>query len=168
MAKRNGALVPWILSVADGTGSRLVLHTSVIRQLESCSSVHEAGGSQGAREVSEHIGARRWLVPSNGFLTPKCATPTTADSRPMKCAVQAQSCLPPSEQIRLHCCCILRRPKNFLWHVRGICRAIFQEVSYCSSSIYIHRAARPCASSPGISAIARNTLAHLLCFLARR
>ena len=42
----------------------------------------------------------------------------------MKSAIQAQYRIPPSEQIRLHCRCIVQRPKNFLWHLRGICRAI--------------------------------------------
>src|SRR4051794_31024234 len=80
----DGALVPWVLSVADGTGSRLTPHPSVTEQLEPRSRVHEAGSSQGARQVSQHTSARRWLVRPNGFLTHRCGTRASTDSRLMK------------------------------------------------------------------------------------
>jgi hypothetical protein len=129
---RDGALVPWIFSVADGTGSRLILHTSVTEQLEPRSPVHEAGGSHGVRQVSQHASARRGLVLSNGLLTHRCGTQASTDTRLMKYAAQAKYCISPSEQIRLHWRCILRRPKKFFWHARGICRAILAMIRITS------------------------------------
>jgi hypothetical protein len=74
--------------------------------------------------MSKHTSAGGWLVRSNDFLTHTCGTRFSTDSRLVKYATQAQYRIPPSEQILLHCRCILRRPKKFLWHVQGICRAI--------------------------------------------
>ena len=120
----DGALVPWVLFVADGTGSRLIPHTSMTERLETRFPVHEAGSSQRVRRVSQHSSGGRWPVRSNDFLTHRSATRASTDSRLMKYSTQAQYCIPPSDQIRLHCRCILRRPKKFFWHVQGIFRAI--------------------------------------------